>query len=140
MAKCVKQLWLIVSIFGAYFLTCWCSGSFLINHYNLHSVLVHLTCGDTGIYSAQTTYLSMKVLTFAKKENVRVCSPGWKSNIIPLGIFLPLKRCSAERPLRAGLIHVMLMHGYLITYEPCLNKSSALQCFGCGKAVENATV
>ena len=29
------------------------------------------TYGDTGFYSAQTTYLSMKVLTFAKNENIR---------------------------------------------------------------------
>ena len=27
--------------------------------------------GDTGFYSAQTTYLSMKVLTFAKNENIQ---------------------------------------------------------------------
>ena len=27
--------------------------------------------GDTGFHSAQTTYLSMKVLTFAKNENIR---------------------------------------------------------------------
>ena len=29
------------------------------------------TYGDTGFYSAQTTYLSMKVLTFAKNENIQ---------------------------------------------------------------------
>ena len=28
------------------------------------------TYGDTGFYSAQTTYLSMKVLTIAKNEKI----------------------------------------------------------------------
>ena len=33
------------------------------------------TYGDTGFYSAQTTYLSMKVLTFTKNETIRFFEP-----------------------------------------------------------------
>ena len=31
--------------------------------------------GDTGFYSGQTSYLSMKVLTFATDENMRFFKP-----------------------------------------------------------------
>ena len=33
------------------------------------------TYGDTGYYSAQTTYLSMKVHTVAKNENIHFFKP-----------------------------------------------------------------
>ena len=36
-----------------------------------HLPLQNLTYGDTGFYSGQTSYLSMKVLTFAKSEKIK---------------------------------------------------------------------
>ena len=52
------------------------------------------------------------------------------------------KHYSAELPLRAGLIRTALMHVksiYVVHVSPAVNGSSALQCFECRKAVENAT-
>ena len=36
----------------------------------IHGKTFNGTYGDTGLYSAQVTYLSMKILIFAKNENV----------------------------------------------------------------------
>ena len=58
-------------------------------------------------------------------------------------VLLRLKRCNAERPLRAGLIHSYALCKFMNTWRvyttrmsPTPNRSSALQCFQRGYALE----
>ena len=82
-----------------------------------HLPLQNLTYGDTGFYSGQTSYLSMKVFTFVKNEKIKTtadlstCIQVTHVQVtvfFPLGVRLCLKKKKSKSALVSALVHVTI--------------------------------